>query len=417
MKLTRRQLLAAMAAAAAVPRRAQASSASDRRFIFVYTMGGWDVTRVFAPLLGLATVNTEADAALATVGNLTYVDHPARPSVRSFFERHHDKVCVVNGVYCPSISHSGALKTTWTARPDASTADWPTRIAAAQAEKFIVPYLVVGGPYFAGESGVYVCRAGSANQLSGLVTGEALDDADTPMPAPPPTTLSAIDAWLLSEGDRRSADADTARAKVATTYTIAQGRAGELKALGDSIDLTSGSALSEQLDLGVRALSSGLSRVVSLMHPRQNSLTAWDSHAINDLTQTELFESLFSDLSSLMAKLAAATGPDGGSLADTTTVVVMSEMGRTPTLNASAGKDHWPYTSVMYIGGGFTGDRVVGSFDDEQYGNPVDLTTGEDSAKGDLLSVDIMGATLLRMGDVDPAAEGIDASAVEGLLA
>ena len=417
MQLTRRQVLVAMAAAAAAPRRARAASASDRRFIFVYTMGGWDVTRVFAPLLGLATVATEPEAAVTTVGNLTFVDHPNRPSVRSFFEANHARVCVVNGVYCPSISHSGALRTTWTARADAKTADWPTRIASAQAEKFIVPYLVVGGPYYAGDNGVFVCRAGSANQLSGLVTGAALTEGDIPMPVPPGDSVSAIDRWLLSQADRGGSDADSARARAAQAYGVALSRAGELKALGDSIDLTSGPELSEQLDLGVRALATGLSRVVSLMHPRQNSLTAWDSHSLNDLTQNELFESLFSDLSTLVAKLATTTDSDGNALADTTTIVVMSEMGRTPTLNASGGKDHWPYTSVMYIGGGFTGDRVVGSFDDEQYGNPVDLMTGEDSAAGSLLSVDIMGATLLRMADVDPAAEGIDSDAIEGLLA
>lgn len=416
MPLSRRQFLASLAASSAVPSLARAGTTGDRRFIFVYAMGGWDVTRVFAPLLGLPGVDTEPEAEVATAGGIPYVDHPSRPAVRSFFERRHQQMCIFNGVYCPSISHSGAMRTTWTARPDGGAADWPTRIASAAAERYIVPYLVVGGPYFAGEYGFHVCRTGKGNQLQGLVTGEALFKADVPAIPPPPGAVSAIDAWLLKEADRGAMDADRARARAAQEFAIAQERAGALKALAGSIDLTSGSEFGEQLDLAIRALSTGLSRVVSLMHPRQNTYTAWDSHANNDSTQAMLFDSLFGELEGLMARLEGTPAPEGGSLADCTTVVVMSEMGRTPSRNGSNGKDHWPYTSVLYLGSGFTGDRVIGSFDDDQYGGRVDLQTGDESAKGDLLSVDVMGATLLRLADIDPASEGVESDAVEGVL-
>ena len=59
---------------------------------------------------------------------------------------------------------------------------------------------------------------------------------------------------------------------------------------------------------------------------------------------------------------------------------------------------------------------MVGSFDDGQYGNRVDLASGEESAQGSLLSSDVMGATLLRLADLDPRSEGIEADAIEGML-
>lgn len=417
MQLSRRQLLAALTAASAVPRVARAASVSERRFIFVYTMGGWDSTRVFADLLGEPLIATESDAFTAFAGGISFVDHASRPFVRAFFEAWHDRCLVVNGVYCPSISHSGALRVTWTNDSGGGLPDWPTRIAAAQADRFVVPYLVVGGPYFAGANGVYVCRAGNANQLSDLVKGDALSGAD--LPATPPTAgaLAAIDEWLLAEGGRMSADPDAARARAVTRWTTAQSRALDLKLLGDDLDLSSGEEFSEQIDLGVRALATGLSRVVSLTHPRQDSLTAWDSHALNDLTQSELFESLFLSLGDLLEKLSATPAPGGGMLSDITTVVVMSEMGRTPYMNASGGKDHWPYTTALYIGPAVTGDRVVGGFDEGQYGRTVDLQTGEMSEQGNLLRIDTIGATLLRMADIDPAEEGVVADPIEGVLA
>ena len=85
------------------------------------------------------------------------------------------------------------------------------------------------------------------------------------------------------------------------------------------------------------------------------------------------WENLFSGLNELMALLHTTPGTSAPTLAEETTVVVMSEMGRTPALNANLGKDHWPFTSVMVIGDGFTGDRVVGGFDAGWMGQSLDL--------------------------------------------
>lgn len=63
-----------------------------------------------------------------------------------------------------------------------------------------------------------------------------------------------------------------------------------------------------------------------------------------------------------------------------TLIVVMGEFGRTPKLNTSAGRDHWPRVfSVLLAGGGIQGGQVVGSSDktgespDRQPVTPADL--------------------------------------------
>jgi hypothetical protein len=51
-------------------------------------------------------------------------------------------------------------------------------------------------------------------------------------------------------------------------------------------------------------------------------------------------------------------------LLDETLIVVMGEFGRTPKLNVSGGRDHWPRVfSVAMAGGGVVGGQVVGSSD------------------------------------------------------
>jgi uncharacterized protein (DUF1501 family) len=49
-------------------------------------------------------------------------------------------------------------------------------------------------------------------------------------------------------------------------------------------------------------------------------------------------------------------------LLDSTLVVVSSEFGRTPKINATAGRDHWPKVfSVMLAGGGIKGGMIYGT--------------------------------------------------------
>jgi uncharacterized protein (DUF1501 family) len=51
-------------------------------------------------------------------------------------------------------------------------------------------------------------------------------------------------------------------------------------------------------------------------------------------------------------------------LLDETLVVCLSEFGRTPRFNGSAGRDHWGYVfSVALAGGGVRGGQVLGASD------------------------------------------------------
>jgi Protein of unknown function (DUF1501) len=89
------------------------------------------------------------------------------------------------------------------------------------------------------------------------------------------------------------------------------------------------------------------------------SLDGWDTHANNfDTLSRRLLPELDKGMSALVADLASRR------LLDTTTIVWMGEFGRTPRINQNAGRDHWPRSwSVVVGGGGMKNGQVVGATD------------------------------------------------------
>src|SRR5262245_48382131 len=91
LPLSRRRLLSGAGLALAstglwIPRRLQAATTPERKFLFVFCRGGWDTTYVFTPMFGNPYASVESDATTAEVNGITFVDRPAsRPSVRQFF--------------------------------------------------------------------------------------------------------------------------------------------------------------------------------------------------------------------------------------------------------------------------------------------------------------------------------------------
>lgn len=81
----------------------------------------------------------------------------------------------------------------------------------------------------------------------------------------------------------------------------------------------------------------------------------WDMHNQITANMRAQAPALDQGLSALISDL------DRSGLLATTIVMVSSEFGRTPKINATAGRDHWPKVfSVMLAGGGFKGGMIYG---------------------------------------------------------
>ena len=85
-------------------------------------------------------------------------------------------------------------------------------------------------------------------------------------------------------------------------------------------------------------------------------------------------------------------------LLDSTLVVVMGEMGRTPKVNAKAGRDHWPQCGFVLLAGGGTKRGYVLGKTDAQGAYPVERPV----SAGDV------AATIYRLLGVDPSMTVID---------
>lgn len=107
----------------------------------------------------------------------------------------------------------------------------------------------------------------------------------------------------------------------------------------------------------------------------------WDTHEKNfHLMKNVLLPPLDQAVSTLLDDLH-----DRG-LLDTTLVAILTEFGRTPKINANAGRDHWPNVfSVMLAGGGIKPGVVLGS-----------STTGGDEPKQRPVHIYDVLATIYR---------------------
>ncbi len=400
--MNRRELLTAsgalgLAATLGFPSPALAAG-SDLRFLFLFAEGGWDPTRVFVPGFDLG-VSMEADAELWSEGDLSWVTHPARPAVDAFFASHGSRTTVLNGLQVPSVAHPTCERIVMTGST-AARPDWAA-ILAGESED-LLPGLVVNGPTFPGPYAASVARL-AGRRLSDLVSGRTLNRLDTDVDRLPSSARSAVDDYVSRRIEEAADSPRPGWSDAARSMADAHTRARQLKDIDPAALRAPGGGFESEVAVALDALE-GISRCATVAFRGAFGGASWDSHANNDTTQSQLFQELFTALQQLMFELDQRPGRSTPTLAEETVVVVLSEMGRTPLLNDAGGKDHWPWTSAMLVGPrGAPGGRVIGQLDAAYAGRGVDPASGEVSDTAPVLTADALGATLLAMGDVDPA--------------
>jgi len=104
-------------------------------------------------------------------------------------------------------------------------------------------------------------------------------------------------------------------------------------------------------------------------------------------------------------------------LLEQTTVIVASEIGRFPRLNASVGKDHWPENSWLLFGKGIRPGITLGGTDRQLRGIPFDFRSGDPaSSERRPVFVESLFATLLRVAGGEPSRAGYAKDAVISAL-
>jgi len=123
----------------------------------------------------------------------------------------------------------------------------------------------------------------------------------------------------------------------------------------------------------------------------RNNLLGWDTHAQNFDAVKQLSLVLDAGWATLMTDLRSR------GLLDSTLIVWMGEFGRTPKINESAGRDHFPNAwSTVLAGGGLKGGQVIGD-------------TGADGmeVRDRPVSVPDLLATVVQGLGLDPMAQNV----------
>jgi hypothetical protein len=404
--MLRRDLLragVAIAAAASMPGwpvRLAKAAPKPRNLLVVFNYGGWDTTYGLDPKPRGGKVDV-GDGDIARVGEIPILASTSRPKVAEFFQRYGAVAAVVNGVQVRSIAHEECIKRMLTGTPSSESADVAATAAFELGRDLPVPYLVLGPIAMTGAFGSIAGRTGSVNQLRTIV----MPGADYPPPrgrspygdvAPSEAEEGLVAAYLEASAERQRAVRAQrgSNAKQIDDFVKSMEREGLLRRFvkdsGGFGDFAYTPDLRVQSEIAVRALERGLSHSVMLGGGLQ-----WDTHNDN-AQQSMLYENLFDGLVDLGTRLERAK------LLEQTTVLVVSEMGRTPKLNVTRGKDHWPVTSALVFGAGVAGNRAVGATDDALGALSVDLATGKPAPDGKQLQTANVASAVLEIVGVDP---------------
>jgi uncharacterized protein (DUF1501 family) len=110
--------------------------------------------------------------------------------------------------------------------------------------------------------------------------------------------------------------------------------------------------LAGQAEVATAAFASGVAVSANL------NMGGFDTHGNHDQNHANRLDQLLTGIDHLWQQI------ESYNLQDRVTVLVGSDFGRTPFYNDGNGKDHWNVTSMMALGAGVRGNRVIGGTDD-----------------------------------------------------
>jgi hypothetical protein len=159
----------------------------------------------------------------------------------------------------------------------------------------------------------------------------------------------------------------------------------------------------------LEAMRRNLVRCVSL------ASSSHDTHTTNYRNQMQIQQELFDTITALVRAMDGLPHPtlNGVRLSERAHILVVSEFCRTPQINMTGGRDHYPSGSALVISPKFRGGQTFGSTDLDQL-LPAIAGTFADGRRA-VAPPDVL-ATFLAAFDVDPRRYMRDGDVVRSLL-
>ncbi len=363
------------------PRRPSDAPYTGVFYIFIHCGGGWDPTSLVDPKG--ANFEDEPDrmnnylaADIETAGNIRYAPSPIEGNPHNvFFQRHYQKLLVVNGIDMMTNGHDAGVRHTWSGRLSEGHPSTAAFIAGAMDPAAPMAFTAFGGFQ---ETGGLVprTRAGDINPLLRAAYPDRMNPDDENSTFHSLATTELIRGYQTQREEAMIANMGLPRIREAmrTLFTARSG-SNELKLLQQYLpDPLPDGAIASQAAVALAAYRAGIAISANL------SIGGFDTHGNHDDSHFPRMQEVVEGLDYIL------TEAENLGLADKVFVAVGSDFGRTPGYNDGNGKDHWPITSMIFAGAGVKGNRVLGLTDERHGGMGFDINslqplTGEDAPR------------------------------------
>lgn len=320
-------------------------------WLFFHAVGGWDPTMLCDPK-GLGEpgegrpVNRFGSDTIGEVGDLRYAPLAGHGA---FFERHAHRLMVINGIDTATLDHTVGIRHIFSGKQAQGYPSLAALVAAAQVQGRPMGYLSFGG-YDETADVVARTRLGAAGVIGRVAWPNSVagdPDGDTFHSR---ATYRRI--LMAQQGRRPWLEQEYALPKAHRALGqlfAARSSENEVANLAEQLTMgLQGDPLQRQVQLSLASFKAEIARTANL------TLAGFDTHGAHDQRQTAVMTQL------VRAIDYAWTEAEAKGLADDLIVVVGSDFARTPGYNAGAGKDHWSITSMLLMGKGIPGGRVLG---------------------------------------------------------
>jgi uncharacterized protein (DUF1501 family) len=337
-------------------------------YIVFNASGGWDTTYLMDPK-GINEINRlykEGDI-------LTKGQHKFAPiakhinggmSNEDFYKEFGDELLVLNGLDYSVNNHSPGARYMATGKLDSLA--YPTfaaLVAACKGPSCPLSFLTFGN-YSATGNLVAMSRVPYLPSLQKIANADAIE-GNLRSPYHDSFAQSRIEEALREQNEARASQPRLPRQERAESMLYAaQVNSKSLQRVTPHIpDKLPKERLAQQAEIALSSFKAGVCVSANL------TIGQFDSHANNDPDQMKLIPELLAGIAYTVRR-AEALG-----IREKLVVIMQSEMGRTPTYNKGNGKDHWSIGSIMFMGPGIKGNRVIGATDEKQLHVPINPQT------------------------------------------
>jgi hypothetical protein len=343
-------------------------------YVVLNASGGWDTTYLMDPK-GINEINR-----LYQEGEIvTHGAHKFAPTAKhiaagmsneDFYAQFGNELLVVNGLDYSVNNHSPGARYMATGKLDSLA--YPTfasLVAACQGPTCPLAFLTFGN-YSATGNLVAMSRIPYLPSLRRIANVDAIE-GNMRSPFHDSFALERIEQALA---DQHSAGGQSPRLprleRAENMLYAAQVNSKALERVTPHIPSTiPKERLAQQAEIALASFKAGVCVSANL------TIGQFDSHANNDSDQMKLIPEFLSGIAYLLKRA------EDLQIREQLVVVAQSEMGRTPTYNKGHGKDHWSIGSIMFLGRGIRGNRVIGATDEGQFQVAIDPTTLATSAE------------------------------------